>query len=244
VLTDFYKRKRGKVTFEEVYYPQAFLLAERGEVGGLTISKLGERSGIRSLVKLFTHHGIKLKSGIKPQISIISKNKPFVGQQPFIGLKPYLELKPFTGILPKQALTGTATAISTAPALKLKTELRTETGLKTLTKTTTKPRLISKLLTVSKRKKPKTKEEKKPKLIGSTEIIPKADWWALTYTQAKKGIEIDALYRPEKKSKYKTLLQKYGAGLTFPTRFIEKKKIRSPLDVTILRNKKKKVRLV
>jgi ABC-type phosphate transport system substrate-binding protein len=100
--------------------------------------------------------------------------------------------------------------------------------------------MLTRLL--AKRKKGKKKE--KFTIVGSTDIIPKADWWALTYTQAKKGIEIDALYRPEKKSKYKTLLQKYGAGLTFPTRFIEKKKIRSPLDVTILRNKKKKVRLV
>ena len=76
-----------------------------------------------------------------------------------------------------------------------------------------------------------------------------ADWMAVTLTQALEGMESEKLFRPERKKKYRRLLQKYGAGLTFPTKFIEEKKIRTPLDITILKggigkSKKEVVRLI
>ena len=65
------------------------------------------------------------------------------------------------------------------------------------------------------------------------EIAPKADWWAMTYTQAFLGLKARFPYRFDAKKRWLGDLESFGFGLTFPTKFIEEHRVRSYLDTTI-----------
>jgi hypothetical protein len=84
-----------------------------------------------------------------------------------------------------------------------------------------------------------TKRKQKSKLVQlkdwdiKTDVIPLADWWAMTFTQAIVGLKARSPLRLDAKKQWKQDLEEYGFGLTFPTRFIQKYRIRSYLDNTI-----------
>ena len=84
-----------------------------------------------------------------------------------------------------------------------------------------------------------TKRKQKTKLVQlkdwkiKTDVAPLADWWAMTFTQAIVGLKARSPYRFDAEKQWKQDLTKYGFGLTFPTRFIQRNKIRSYLDNTI-----------
>jgi len=65
------------------------------------------------------------------------------------------------------------------------------------------------------------------------DITPLADWWAMTYTQAFLGLKARSPYRFDAKKRWKAELTDYGFGLTFPTKFLEERRVKTYLDVTI-----------